>query len=180
MPPAPDAPLLETPRLRLHPLAAGGEARLQAVFRAAPDAFPGSGGRGAGAEPDAAERELHQCAATPGREVAVLTLRGGGEDVGAIGWWSGHPGPGLALLGTLIVAPGHRGRGLAREALDALSAWLAEAGAQALRTGVERRRLGAYQALRALGFVELSIAEHTRLGLAGAGMALMEKRLRAG
>jgi GNAT superfamily N-acetyltransferase len=177
MPFAPEPLALETPRLRIGVLARGDAERLQAVFRAAPDAFPGSGPRVAGSEPDAAEREIGQCAATPGREIALLTLRGTGEDVGALGWWSGHPGPGLALLGLLVVLPAQRRRGLAREALGALAESLAGAGVRALRTGVERRRLGAYQSLRALGFSELSLAEHQKLGLAGAGMALMEKRI---
>ena len=166
----PERLVLETPRLLARTLGAGDEARLQAALAAA-SPRP--------VAPDAAAGELAACAAQPGRRIAVLSLREGG-DVGVIGWWTGNPEPGQALLGTLALAPEHRRQGLAREALAALEEWLAESGIHGLRTAFPRRRLELHPVARALGFREMSIAEHTRLGMAGAGTSLWEKPLGAG
>lgn len=165
---------LETDRLLLRALAPGDEARLQGVFDTCADHFAVLSGK-PGPDADAAAGELSACAAEAGREVVVLTLLETGEDVGAMGWWAGNPLPDRALLGMLMVDPAHRGRGLAREALGALEVWLAGRGIVALRTAFQRRRLAAHPIVRALGFREMSIAEHTSLGLAGAGISLWEK-----
>ena len=173
----PNEPQIETPRLLVHALAPGGEARLQAVFDAAADHFQLVGG--APAPPDAAQREIASCAATAGREVALLSLLDTGEDVGAVGWWTGNPEPGLALLGMLMVVPAHRGKGYAREAVDGLEVWLAGHGARGLRTAFPWRRRAMIPVVRALGFREMSIAEHQKLGLSGAGTSLWEKEIGA-
>lgn len=165
---------LETERLALRTLAPGDEARLAAVFDRCADHFRALTGA-PGADADAAERELAASAATPGREVALLELLETGEAVGALAWWEGNPLPDRALLGMLMVDPAHRGRGLAREALQALEVWLAGRGVVALRTAFQRRRLAVHPVVRALGFREMSIAEHTSLGLGGAGISLWEK-----
>lgn len=167
-------PLLESPRLRLHALGPGDEARLQAVFAAAPDWHQALGRP---ADPAAAAAEVAALAGAPGRAIAVLTLRETGEDVGAVGWWRERPEPGVALLGTLLVVPAQRGAGLAREALAALEAWLAEEGTRELRTAFPRRLLPLHPLVRALGFREMSIAEHQKLGMAGAGTSLWSKPL---
>ena len=165
---------LETPRLTLHALEAGDEARLQAAFEASADHFRALSGRpGPGA--DAAERELATCAATPGRTVALIRWREDGSDAGVIGWWEGQPSPELALLGMLMVAPQHRGKGVAREALGALEEALAARGVRALRTAFPWRRHEVIPVVRALGFREMSLAEHQKLGLGGAGTSLWEK-----
>ena len=166
-------PELETDRLLLHPLAAGDEARLQRVFEACADHFAVLMNQPLA--PDAAAAELASCAATPGRTVAVLTRVDTGEDVGALGWWRGNPQPDRALLGMLMIHPEHRRQGLAREALDALEVWLRGQGIVALRTAFQRRRLAVHPIVRALGFREMSIREHTLLGLSGAGVSLWEK-----
>jgi GNAT superfamily N-acetyltransferase len=166
---------LETPRLRIHALAPADAPRLQAVFEAAADHFAALGG--AGPDPDAAERELAGCARTPGRVAALLSLADGGGDVGALGWWEGNPEEDVALLGMLIVAPAHRKAGLAREALSGLEIFLAGRGIRRLRTAFPRRRLAIHPVVRALGFREMSIAEHQKLGLAGAGTSLWEKEI---
>ena len=132
----PQSHVLESPRLSIRTLARDDEPRLRAVFDAAPDWHAALGRP---ADPDAAGQELAGCAANPGRAVAVLTLRETGEDVGAAGWWLHRPEPSLALLGTLLVVPGQRGQGLAREALGALEGWLAENGVHELRTAFARR-----------------------------------------
>ena len=171
------APLLmETDRLTLRALDEGDAARLQAVFMACADHFQALTGRPA---PDdgAAAAELAAAARTPGRQAVVLTHPDTGDDVGAIGFWEGNPAPDQALLGLLMVAPAHRGRGLAREALAGLEVWLAGRGVHGLRTAFERRRLAVHPVVRALGFTEMSIAEHTALGLGGAGVSLWEKRI---
>lgn len=165
---------LETDRLALHALAPGDEARLAAVFARCADHFRTLTGA-PGPEVGAAEGEIAASTGTEGREVALLTLAASGEDVGAVAWWEGNPLPDRALLGMLMVDPAHRGRGLAREALGALEVWLAGRGVVALRTAFQRRRLAVHPVVRALGFREMSIAEHTALGLPGAGISLWEK-----
>lgn len=170
-----EAPRIESPRLTLRLLAPGDEGALQAVFEAAPDHFVALSGRGP--EPNAAEREIGGAAPVPGREVALVTLRETGEAVGAAGWWAGNPEPDVALLGTLVIVPDHRGKGIAREALGALEAWLAGRRITRLRTAFPYRRTTLPPVVRALGFLPLPIAEHAKLGLAGAGTALYEKRI---
>ncbi|HEU0053381.1 MAG TPA: GNAT family N-acetyltransferase [Longimicrobium sp.] len=171
-----DAPTfeLETPRLRIHALGEADAPRLQAVFQAAADHFVTLAG--AEPDPDAAARELAGCAASPGRRVALLTLADG-SDVGAVGWWEGNPEPDVALLGMLFVTPGHRGEGLAREALGGVEILLAGRGFRRLRTAFPHRRLAVRPVVQALGFREMSIADHQKLGLAGAGTSLWEKEI---
>jgi GNAT superfamily N-acetyltransferase len=81
----------------------------------------------------------------------------------------------VALLGMILVAPEHRGGGVAREALAALEARLAAQGIRRLRTAFQRRRQRIQPVVKALGFEEMSIREHTKLGLAGASISLWEK-----
>ena len=169
--------MIESPRLLVRTLRPGDEARLQAVFDATPDWHAALGRP---ADPDAAAREIAASADKPGREIAVVTLRETGEDVGAIGWWRGNPEPGIALLGTLLVTPAHRGQGLAREALGAVEAWLAEGGVTEMRTAFARMLLPLHPIVMALGFREMSIAEHQKLGFAGAGTSLWSRPLATG
>jgi GNAT superfamily N-acetyltransferase len=172
-----EPPALESPRLILRALRPGDEARLQAVFDAAPDWHAALGRP---ADPKAAAAEVGASASAAGRQVAVLTLRETGYDVGAVGWWGEKPEPGVALLGTLLVVPAHRGLGLAREALAALEGWLAADGTRELRTAFPRRLLPLHPLVTALGFREMSIAEHQKLGMAGAGTSLWSKPLAGG
>jgi GNAT superfamily N-acetyltransferase len=172
---APTAPIdIETARLAIRALGTGDEDRLQRVFAACADHFAALTGQ-PGPAPDAAAHELRLCDETWGRQVAVLTRIDTGEDVGAVGWWAGNPGPDRALLGMLMIAPAHRRQGLAREALQAVEVWLGGRGIAALRTAFQRRRLAVHPIVRALGFTEMSIREHALLGLAGAGISLWEK-----
>jgi GNAT superfamily N-acetyltransferase len=173
-PAVPAAPLFETGRLAVVPVAPGGEAPLRAVFEASADFFEAVYGIPA-PPPDAAERETAASAGQAGREVALLVPAAGGDPVGAMAWWTGNPEPDRALLGMLMVVPAARGRGLGREVLAGLEVWLAGRGIRAVRTAVQRRRHAVLARLAALGFAELPIAEHQKLGLAGAGLALFEK-----
>ncbi|HET7232319.1 MAG TPA: GNAT family N-acetyltransferase [Longimicrobium sp.] len=168
---------IHSPRLRITSLRPGDEARLQAVFAAAPDWFLATGRP---ADPNAAAHEIAGSATDPGRAIAALSLAETDEDVGAIGWWLHRPEAGMALLGTLVIAGAHRGRGLAREALGALEAWLVEMGVTELRTAFPRRILPLHPLVKALGFTEMSIAEHQKLGLQGAGTSLWQKPLEGG
>ena len=173
--PSPQDPIIESARLVIRPLGLDDAPRLQAVFEATPDHFTVVAGM-EGASADSAAHEIREAAARPGREVALLSLRDG-TDVGALGWWAAHPEPDVALLGMILVAPAHRGGGLAREALAALEARLAAQGIARLRTAFQRRRLPIQGVVKALGFQEMSIREHTKLGIAGAGISLWEKAI---
>jgi GNAT superfamily N-acetyltransferase len=172
---APTAPIdIETARLAIRALSAADEGRLQRLFEACADHFSALTGQPRPA-PDAAAQELRACEQTWGRQVAMLTLADTGQDVGAVGWWAGNPGPDRALLGMLMIDPEHRRQGLAREALDAVEVWLGGRGIVALRTAFQRRRLAVHPIVRALGFTEMSIREHALLGLPGVGISLWEK-----
>jgi GNAT superfamily N-acetyltransferase len=172
--PEPQPVVIQSPRLLIHTLDPGDEARLRAVF----DAAPGwSLATGRPADPNAAALEIAGSASDAGRMIAVISLADGGGDVGALGWWLHKPEAGMALLGTLVIAQAHRGQGLAREALAALEGWLVEMGVSEMRTAFPRRILPLHPLVRALGFTEMSIAEHQKLGLQGAGTSLWQKAL---
>lgn len=170
----PDPIEIRSERLVILPLAPEHAERLQRVYDGAHDYFQAIAGV-QGPAPDTALRELRQSQAQPGRTAAVVT-RADGTDVGALGWWAGRPTAEVALLGMLLILPEHRGQGLAREALAALEGHLAAGAVSQLRTAIPYRRLGPLrELLRTLGFAEMSIAEHTSMGMAGAGTSLWEK-----
>jgi RimJ/RimL family protein N-acetyltransferase len=166
----------ETERLAARLLRPGNEALLQMVFEHAGDYFLRVNGSRA-PDPDAAARELAACAATSGREIAVLTRLASGEPAGALGWWRGNPEPEITLLGMLMMTAEHRGQGLAREAVGGLANWLATQGIRRLRTAVDATAFREHRLLRALGFEQLPIRDHVALGLAGSHLALFEKPL---
>lgn len=165
-----------TERLTAQLLRSGTAPLLQLVFEAAGDYFLRVNGTRT-PEPDAAARELGACAATVGREVAILTDRASGEPIGAIGWWRGNPQPDIALLGMLLVVPERRGAGLAREAVRGLESWLARQRIRRLRTAVPVTAFQEHKLLRALGFEQLPIRDHVALGLAGSHLFLFGKPL---
>jgi len=167
---------IRTAALTLQPLGLDDVDRLQAVYDAAPDFFQAIVGS-EGAAPDAALTEIRQ-AAQPGREVALVLLPDGAA-AGAIGWWAGKPSEDVALLGMLLVLPEHRGRGLARAALAALEESLSAGGITQLRTAIPyRRATPAVRAfLEAFGFEPMPLAEHTRMGMSGAGISLWHKAI---
>lgn len=175
----PDSPAsgLGSARLEIRLLESGDEAALQAVFEAAGDYFLSITGR---PEPDAdaAEREIRTCVSTPGRDVALVSPRGAGEPIGMLGWWRGSPEPDVALLGTLLVVPAYRGKGVAREALGALEGWLAGQGIRRLRTGVGAGDERVHALLRALGFEPLDQRTHVSLDRGRMMIALFEKGIR--
>jgi GNAT superfamily N-acetyltransferase len=163
-------------RLALQPLGLDDVDSLQAVYDAAPDFFQVIVGSHSAA-PDAASNELRQ-AAQPGREVALIRLPDGSV-AGALGWWAGKPSEEVALLGMLLILPQHRGQGLARAALEALEGSLAGQGITQLRTAIPyRRATPAVRAiLQAFGFQPMPVAEHTRMGMSGAGISLWHKQV---
>jgi RimJ/RimL family protein N-acetyltransferase len=169
--------LWESERLIAQRLDRPHEAVLQHLFTVAGDYFLRVTGR---PEPDpgAAAQELEACAASPGRGVAALIESESGEPIGAIGWWAGNPEPDVTLLGMLLVVPSHRGHGFAREAVRALEGWLAGLEMSRLRTAVAAASYAEHKLLRALGFEQMSIRDHTALGLGGSHLALFEKRIR--
>jgi RimJ/RimL family protein N-acetyltransferase len=175
-----DAPhddlVARTPRLEIRLLGAGDEARLQAVFREAGDHFLPVTGRPA-PDPDAAEREIRGCAASPGRDVAALVWRDTGRDVGAVGWWLGHPEPDVTLLGMLMVAMQHRQRGVAREALAGLEGWLAGEGITRVRSAASADDRRAQAVLKALGFREMNEQRHVGLDRGRLRLSMLEKRI---
>jgi RimJ/RimL family protein N-acetyltransferase len=167
---------LDTPRLTIQSLDPGDSVVLQRVFEAAGDYFLSITGRLA-PDPDAAEREIASSVSTAGRKIVLLSLRGTGEAVGAIGWWEGNPEPDVALLGMLLVVPDHRGQRLAREALAGIEAALAAAGIQRMRTGVAAGDARVHQLLEALGFAPLDARTHISLDRGRMMIALFEKGL---
>lgn len=166
--------VFESARLTVQRLGPGDEAVLQTVFEKAGDYFLRVTGHSA-PEPDAAAREIGSCIATPGREVALLSLHAEAEPVGVLGWWHGNPEPDVTLLGMLMLVPAQRGQGLARDALAALAAREAQRGIRRLRTAVAAGSYREHALLRALGFAEMPIRDHVALGLSGANLALFEK-----
>jgi GNAT superfamily N-acetyltransferase len=164
----------ETERLAAQLLRPGSEALLQMVFTRAADYFVRVSGQ-PGPEPGAAEQELAACVATPGREVALLTLLDDGEPAVVLGWWRGNPEPEVALLGMLMVVPEQRGQGLAREALQGLQEWLRGQGIRRVRTAIHASAFAEHRLLRRLGFEQMSIREHSALGLGGSHLALFER-----
>jgi RimJ/RimL family protein N-acetyltransferase len=174
-PEAPDAPqIIESERLVIQPLGAGTAPLLQHVFEAGRDAFPAMTGTPELA-PDAALREVASANATPGRRIALLTLRESGEPVGALGWWEQNPDAETALVGLLLIVPEARCQGLAREALAALEEELRARGATKVRTAIRTTNLAAHPVLKALGFELLSIRDHAKHGLGISGTLLWEK-----
>lgn len=170
-----DAPqIIESERLIIQPLGAGTAPLLQHVFEAASDAFPAMTGTPEPA-PDAALREVASAGATPGRSIALLTLRESGEPVGALGWWEKNPDAETALVGLMLITPGQRRKGLAREALAALEEQLKARGTTTVRTAIRTTNLAAQPVLRALGFELLSIRDHAKHGLGISGTLLWEK-----
>jgi RimJ/RimL family protein N-acetyltransferase len=173
--PAPPA-VLETDRLEIRTLVADDVERLQRLFVDAGDHFLTVTGKPE-PEPDAAEREIRGCLATPGRDVALFTLRETGEDVGAAGWWRGSPEPDVALLGMLMVSPSRRRKGIAREALGALEVWLAGHGVRRIRSGVGAGDERAQAVLRGLGFAPMDERRHVALDRGRIMIALFEKEI---
>ncbi|HET6763030.1 MAG TPA: GNAT family N-acetyltransferase [Longimicrobiaceae bacterium] len=173
--PAPPA-ALETERLDIRSATPDDVERLQRVFTAAGDHFLTVTGRPQ-PDPDAAEREIRGSQATPGRDVAIFTLRETGEDVGAAGWWSGSPEPDVALLGMLTVDVAHRRTGIAREALAALEVWLAGHGVRRIRSGVGAGDEKSQEILRGLGFAPLDERRHVALDRGRVMIALFEKEI---
>jgi RimJ/RimL family protein N-acetyltransferase len=167
---------LDTPRVAIHHLAPGDEAVLQPVFEAAGDYFLSITGRPA-PDPDAAEREIGSSSTTDGRHIALLSLRETGEPIGAIGWWEGNPEPDSAILGMLLIVPGRRGVGLAREALAGVEASLAASGIQRIRTGVAAGDTRIHALLGALGFSPLDSRTHVSLDRGRIMIAMFEKGL---
>jgi GNAT superfamily N-acetyltransferase len=169
-------PEILTSRLRIERAVPDLEAELQEVFLAAGDHFTTVTGR---PEPDAdaARREIASAAGVPGREVYLLRMASEGEPVGAAGWWEGHPEPGVALLGMLLVARPFRGRRLAREALEALEETLAGRGIRELRTAVGAGDTARQEILRALGFVPQDERRHISLDRGRVMIALFRKEL---
>ena len=171
---AEDPILFSTARLRARQPGPGDEESLQRVFEAAGDYFLSITGRPE-PDPDAAARELRSAASTPGRAVALLSLREDERPVGALGWWKGNPEPDIALLGMILLVPDQRGTGLAREALDGLAAHLAEAGVTRLRTGVGAGDRRLHALLGSLGFSPLDERTHVSLDRGRIMLALFER-----
>lgn len=171
-----EQPFFTTARLEARSLVPGDEEVLQRVFEAAGDYFLSITGRPE-PDPDAAARELRAGAATPGRAVALLSLREGERPVGAVGWWRGSPDPETALVGMLLLVPEERGKGLAREALDGLAARLGGEGVKRLRTGVGAGDRRLHALLETLGFAPLDERKHVSLDRGRIMLALFEREV---
>ncbi|HEX6071285.1 MAG TPA: GNAT family N-acetyltransferase [Longimicrobiaceae bacterium] len=171
-------PEITTPRLVLERVAPEMEDLLQRVFVGAGDHFTTITGRPE-PDPDAARREIASAEAVAGREVYLIRQAGGGEPVGAAGWWEGHPEPEVALLGMLLIVRERRGEGLAREALEAIEGTLAARGIRELRTAVGAGDAGRQAILQALGFLPQDERRHVSLDRGRVMIALFRKELAA-
>lgn len=172
--PSEPTPLFRTDRLVARAVTPAEQALLQWVFERCGDFFQPITGRPA-PDADAAEREVGSCAATPGREVAVLVREETGEPVGALGWWQGNPDPETTLLGMLMVVPAERKRGIAREAIDGLAAWASGRGIRRLRTGVAAQATATHALLRSLGFEPLDQRTHVSVDRGRMMIALFDR-----
>ena len=168
---------LTSERLRLERLESDAAAVLQTVFEAAGDHFTTVTGRPE-PDPDAAERELQAAARVEGREVLLVRLDEGGEAIGAVGFWEGHPEPTVALLGMLLVDRTRRGAGYGREALRALEDALRERGIEEIRTGVGAGDQRRQAILQALGFEPLDERKHVSLDRGRVMISLYRRQLK--
>lgn len=134
-------PTISSARLRVLPATREVEAELQACLDDGVAYFQRT--EGAPAAPDAAAQLLSEAEADDERRVFLLVPREGGPAVGLLDLYLDQPEPAVAHVGLLLLREAVQGRGLGREAVDALSRALRSAGFTALRLSVGDESPGA-------------------------------------
>jgi GNAT superfamily N-acetyltransferase len=82
----------------------------------------------------------------------IFTLRDGPRVVGLLDAVVGHPGPRACAVGMFLIAPSHRGRGVATAVAHLLLDEARTAGFKQVTVATTERRPGADSFLRSLGF----------------------------
>jgi GNAT superfamily N-acetyltransferase len=97
-------------------------------------------------------RDLALADADPARHVLVIRDRDGGTVVGWADTLDRHPRDDVPWIGLLELHAAQQGKGLGREAADALADWYRERGETRLRLGVDDGNDAAAGFWRALGY----------------------------
>jgi RimJ/RimL family protein N-acetyltransferase len=118
----------------------------------------GSGGEPGRYDIDMLRRDFVVAQMTPGRTMAGIFLKEGGESVGVLDWMEENPADGKPWLGLLIIRADRQRHGFASEALDAFVERLRARGVRTVRAAVVERDEGARAFARRLGFEPISSA----------------------
>jgi RimJ/RimL family protein N-acetyltransferase len=175
---------MTTYRISLLPLTlADHAAALQQVYRRSPHYWRMYNLAAAPAERAAAD--LQAAAETPGRTIMGIARPFHGQGmsqaaqiVGLVDFRLDWPNPGVVYLGMVMVAEPFQGQGIATQAWNLLSAWLA-AGAhmKRARLGVEQFNHGALKFFEKLGFTLTGESNRLRVGDKFVRLLYMEREL---
>lgn len=138
----------------------------------------GSGGEPGRYDLEMLRRDLALAWLTPGRRVAGLFLREGGEAVGVLDWMEESPSDGKPWIGLVIVRADRQRQGLASEAVEGLAGRLRELGREVVRAGTIGRNPGARALARRLGFEPISTT--VRRMASEEEVVVLERALRQG
>ena len=152
-----------TARLILAPVSANDLPALLPVYNSNPFFLKLSEGKAAVTLDDLV-RDHDQHGEQEGAHHVLLRLREGGGVIGVVQVLEENPRDGRAWLGLAVIHRDHQHRGLAREAVDAIAAWLRENGRDELRLGVLGKNARVVPAWAALGFRALDVVDSPRWG----------------
>ena len=149
----------ETPRLVVREPRAEDLDALLEVYASNPDYLElteGSGGEPGRYDRDMLERDVGVAQLTPGRRLAGIFLRDGGDAVGVLDWMEANPTDGIPWVGLLIIRRDRQRHGLASEAFAGLANELRARGQNAIRAGVIDRNPEGHALVHRLGFEPVS------------------------
>jgi RimJ/RimL family protein N-acetyltransferase len=126
------------------------------AFRAAHEGSANEPGR---YDVDMLARDLAMAAADEQRHPLVIRDRASGEIVGWADTLDHHPRDDVPWIGLLELHAEHQGRGLGREAAEAIAAWYRSQGVTRLRLGVDEGNDGAAAFWRTLGYRQVDRRE---------------------
>jgi GNAT superfamily N-acetyltransferase len=119
----------------------------------------GSAGEPGRYDADMLARDLALADADPARHVLVIRARDDGAVVGWADTLDRHPRDDVPWIGLLELHADQQGRGLGREAAEALADWYRSQGASGLRLGVDDGNERAAAFWRALGYAPVDRRE---------------------